>query len=80
MTFKEATKKLRRIAKKANEEYIAIDYGLTHMDSKIHAVECRLYINGFGSGTGSTWEKAFKALQDIMYPKKVILNTKEAPK
>lgn len=61
MTFKQAKKKLKKIA---NGKYHSITYELTEHHTGDMAAKCTLYIDGYGVfHNGKTWELAFSSLE-----------------
>ena len=60
MKFAEARKKLKEMAK---DEYQSLRYieTITHTGEKLTL--CEVYINGYGSRSGGTWESAIAAME-----------------
>lgn len=75
MNFKNAKKKLEKIAK---GKYHTLDYEITDYGNGNVAQQCQIYIDGLKHFKGETWELAFNALeQDIASPRKAKIESIE---
>lgn len=59
MTFKQAKKKLAKIA---NGEYHSLSYEADYHSGVAPAIKCRVYIHNQGFYGGTTWNDAFARL------------------
>lgn len=60
MTFKQAKKKLKKIA---DGQYHSIKYELTEFQDGSQESECNLYIHGGQHNYAATWDLAFSLLE-----------------
>jgi hypothetical protein len=66
MTFKEAQIKLKEIAK---GRYYHLSFEFTEYTNKEQRTECHLYIDPGIRAYASTWDLAFKLLEEKLNPK-----------
>jgi hypothetical protein len=68
MKFSEAKARLKELAKGRHHQ---VAFELDEYSSGKEETECVLYINGFGSESGSTWEEAFTKLENRLGKERV---------
>ena len=68
MKFSEAKARLKELAKGRHHH---VTFELDEFSSGKEETGCTLYINGFGSESGSTWEEAFTKLENRLGKERV---------
>lgn len=76
MTFKQAQKKLKKLA---NGEYHNISYKETIIRVGKKEIECEVYVNGYRYHYSNNWSDTLLSLEKEMYPERFPIPKNQHP-